>query len=44
MNTKIIFNFQKFFPRLKDVDAQIIVDSLQKSAEIKANGTSVELK
>lgn len=42
--TTLTFNFQKFFPNLKDVDAQIIADTVQKSAEAKANGTSVELK
>lgn len=40
----ITFQIQKHFPRLKDVDAQIIVDSVQKSTEIKNDGTSVELK
>lgn len=44
LSTKIIFNFQKYFPRLQDIDAQIIVDNLQKSSEIKTNGTRVELK
>jgi hypothetical protein len=44
LGTKITFNFQKFFPQLKDIDAQILIDSLQKSAEIKTNGTSIELK
>ncbi|MGZ3743571.1 MAG: ZrgA family zinc uptake protein [Pseudobdellovibrionaceae bacterium] len=44
LNTKITFNFQKFFPRLQDIDTQIIVDSVQKSIEIKSNGTSLELK
>jgi len=44
LGSKVIFNFQKFFPGLKDIDAQIIVDALQKSAEIKASGYSLELK
>ncbi len=44
LGTKIIFYIQKFFPHIKDIDTQIIVDNIQKSAEIKANGTSIELK
>lgn len=41
---KIVFNFQKYFPRLNNIDAQILLDKLQKSAEIKASGTVIELK
>lgn len=44
LGSKISFNIQKFFPRLKNVDAQIIVDNVQKSLKIKANGASLELK
>jgi hypothetical protein len=44
VGSKITFNFQKFFPRLKDIDVQILVDAIQKSAEIKTNGTTLELK
>lgn len=40
----LVFNIQKHFPKIKDVDAQIIADTVQKSVEIKAAGTSVELK
>ena len=42
--TTLTFNFQKTFPNLKDIDTQIIVDELQKSAEIKSNGQKIELK
>ena len=44
VGTKLVFNFQKTFPKLKDIDAQIIADSIQKSLEIKSVGTSLELK
>lgn len=44
VGTTLVFNIQKYFPKLKDIDAQIIADAVQKSLEIKANGTSVELK
>ena len=40
----ITFQFQKFYPKLKDVDAQIIADNLQKSVEIKTKGQKLELK
>lgn len=42
--TKIIFNFQKVFPKIKDLDVQIIVGDIQKSVEAKKDGTTVELK
>ncbi|MBC7371662.1 MAG: DUF2796 domain-containing protein [Bdellovibrionaceae bacterium] len=42
--TTLTFNFQKFYPRLKDVDAQVVVGDLQKSVEIKTNGQLLELK
>lgn len=44
VGSKLVFNIQKQFPKLKDVDAQIIADTVQKSAEIRSNGTTVELK
>lgn len=42
--TKIVFNFQKYFPKIQDLDVQILVGDLQKSVEAKKNGVSVELK
>jgi hypothetical protein len=42
--TTVKFYFQKYFPALKDVDAQFIVDNLQKSLEIKTNGTNLDLR
>lgn len=44
LESRIVFNFQKFFPRIQDIDVQLIVDDLQKSVEARKNGTSVELK
>lgn len=40
----ITFNVQKYFPRLKDVDIQILAGDVQKSVEAKSNGFKVELK
>jgi hypothetical protein len=42
--TKISFNFHKFFPRIQDLDVQIIAGSIQKSIEVKQSNVSVELK
>jgi hypothetical protein len=44
VGTFITFNFQKFFPRIKDLDVQILADAIQKSIEAKNNGTVLELK
>lgn len=44
VGTKIVFNFQKHFPKIHDLDVQIIAGNVQKSVEAKKNGTSVELK
>ena len=44
IGTQLTFFFQKFFPRLHDVDLQILADTVQKSAEAKSNGVKVELK
>jgi len=43
LGTKIIFNFQKFFPKLHDIDAAIVAGDLQKSIEIKKSGTTLDL-
>lgn len=42
--TTVIFDFLGTFPKLRDVDATLLVDNLQKSAEIRASGVKVELK
>jgi hypothetical protein len=42
--TSITFNFKKEFSRLKKVKVDVIVDTVQKSAEVTKNGESLELK
>lgn len=42
--SKITFSIQKYFPKLNEVQGQIIVDDIQKSADIEKVGDSVELK
>jgi hypothetical protein len=44
VGSTLTFNFQKYFPALKDIDAQVLIDSLQKSVEIRKDGTKLELK
>jgi len=44
VGTRIVFNFQKHFPKIHDLDVQIIAGNVQKSVEAKKNGTSIELK
>lgn len=44
VGTRIVFNFQKFFPRIKDLDIQVLAGAVQKSVEAKKNGASVEVK
>lgn len=44
IGSKITFNIQKFFPKLQDLDVQIIAGNVQKSVEARKNGTSVEIK
>lgn len=44
LGSTITFNVQKHFPKLKDVDIQILAGDLQKSVEAKTNGFQVELK
>lgn len=43
IGSKLIFNFQKFFKNLEDLDVQILVDDFQKSLEVKKSGTSLTL-
>lgn len=42
--SQIQFNFKKFFPKLKSVDVQIIVDDLQKSLKVTEDSALVDLK
>jgi hypothetical protein len=42
--TSITFNFQKVFPKISDLDVQVIVGDLQKAVEAKKNGTTIDLK
>ncbi len=43
VGSKIVFNIQKFFPNLKDVDVQLLVGDVQKSIEAKKTGTTIEI-
>jgi hypothetical protein len=42
--TELTFNFQTQFPRIKDLDVDVIVDNLQKSVEVKKSDTKLVLK
>ncbi len=44
LGTKIIFNWQKYFKKIKELDVQILIDNLQKSMELKKAGESLYLK
>lgn len=44
VGTEVVFNFQKHFPKIKDLDVQVIVDNVQKSVEAKKNNTKLFLK
>ncbi len=44
LGTKIVFNFQKFFPRVRSLSVQVLVGELQKSIKVKKNGEALELK
>lgn len=44
VGSRIVFNFQKFFPHIHDLDVQVLAGSLQKSLEAKQNGVVLELK
>lgn len=43
LKSKLSFNVQKFFPKIIELDVQILVDQLQKSIEITKNGQSIDL-
>jgi hypothetical protein len=42
--TAITFNFHSEFPRIKEIDVEIVADSFQKAGEVKTSGTRLELK
>lgn len=44
VGTEIVFNFQQRFPKIKDLDVEVVADSLQKSVEVKKNNTKLLLK
>lgn len=44
VGSEVIFNFQSHFPRIKDLDVEVIVDSIQKSVKAKRNNTRLLLK
>ena len=44
IGTVITFNFQNEFPKIKDLDVEIVADNIQKAVEVKASGTRLELK
>lgn len=44
IGSKITFQFQNFFPELKNIKVQILIDNLQKSLEITSKGASLEIK
>lgn len=44
VGTEIVFNFQKRFPKIKDLDVEVVADYIQKSVEVKKNNTKLLLK
>lgn len=44
VGTELTFNFQKQFPKIKDLDVQIVADNVQKSIEANKNNTKLFLK
>lgn len=44
IDSELTFNIQKYFPKLKDVDVQILIGDVQKSVEANTSGYKVELK
>lgn len=44
IGSDLTFNFQGPFPKIKDLDVQVIFDNLQKSIEVEKNGTKLMLK
>lgn len=44
VGSEIVFNFQKQFPKIKDLDVEVVADAVQKSVEVKKNNTKLLLK
>lgn len=44
LGTELIFNFQQQFPKIKDLDVQVIVDNVQKSVKANKSNTKLALK
>lgn len=44
VGSQVIFNFQKHFPKLKDIDVQLLADDIQMSFELKKSGTPIDIK
>ncbi len=44
VGTTLTFNIQKYFPKLADVDVQLLFQDMQKSVEANTPGFKVELK
>lgn len=44
VGTEIVFNFQKYFPKIKDLDVEVVADNVQKSVEATKNNTRLLLK
>lgn len=44
IGTEITFNFQKQFPKIKDLNVQIVLDNLQKSTAVTKNGARLLLQ
>jgi len=44
VGSRLTINIQKFFPRVKDLDLQVLADSIQLSAESRQSGTVINIK
>ncbi len=44
VGTEIVFNFQKQFPKIKDLDVEVVADNIQKSVEVTKINTRLLLK
>lgn len=44
VGSKLTFNFQKYFPRIKDLDVTFLAENIQTSAEVKKAGTVLVLE
>lgn len=44
VGSEVTFNFQKQFPKIKELDVAVIADNVQKSIEVKTDNTKLSLK